>query len=98
MRSLALRIPFFEIPVVADEGGYAYATRGWVEGTGQLYHDLWISRPQGIFFVYAGIFDLFGSDTTAIRFAAWIAIALTTIVVWGFARMCVSPLAGTLAA
>ncbi|CAN5725135.1 hypothetical protein BH20CHL3_BH20CHL3_05310 [soil metagenome] len=96
--SLALRIPFFKIPMLADEGGYAYATRGWVDGAGQLYHDLWISRPQGIFFVYAGIFDLFGSDTTAIRFAAWIAIALTTIAVWGFARMCVSPSAGNLAA
>jgi len=96
--SLTLRIPFFRIPMLADEGGYAYATRGWVDGTGQLYHDLWISRPQGIFFVYAGIFDLFGSDTTAFRFAAWIAIALTTIAVWAFARMCVSPLAGNLAA
>lgn len=96
--SLTLRIPFFRIPMLADEGGYAYATRGWVDGSGQLYHDLWISRPQGIFFVYAGIFDLFGADTTAFRFAAWIAIALTTIAVWGFARMCVSPLAGNLAA
>jgi len=96
--SLALRIPFFRIPMLADEGGYAYATRGWVNGTGELYGKLWISRPQGIFFVYAGIFDLFGTGTTAFRFAAWIAIALTTITIWGFARMCAGPLAGNLAA
>lgn len=96
--SLALRIPFFRIPMVADEGGYAYATRGWVNGTGELYGDLWISRPQGIFFVYAGIFDLFGTGTTAFRFAAWIAVALTLIAVWGFARMCTTPLAANLAA
>ncbi len=96
--SLALRIPFFRIPLLADEGGYAYATRGWVNGTGELYQDLWISRPQGIFFVYAGIFDLFGTGTTAFRFAAWIAIALTVIVVWGFARMCATPLAANLSA
>ncbi len=96
--SLALRIPFFRIPMLADEGGYAYATRGWVNGTGELYGDLWISRPQGIFFVYAGIFDLFGTGTTAFRFAAWIAVALTLIAVWGFARMCATPLAANLAA
>lgn len=96
--SLALRIPFFRIPMLADEGGYAYATRGWVNGTGELYGDLWISRPQGIFFVYAGIFDLFGTGTTAFRFAAWIASALTLIAVWGFARMCATPLAANLAA
>lgn len=96
--SLALRIPFFRIPMLADEGGYAYATRGWVNGTGELYADLWISRPQGIFFVYAGIFDLFGTGTTAFRFAAWIASALTLIAVWGFTRMCATPLAANLAA
>lgn len=96
--SLAVRIPFFRIPLLADEGGYAYATTGWVEGTGQLYDDLWISRPQGIFFVYAGILDLFGGDSVAFRFAAWIAIALTTIVVWGFARIWASPWTSTVAA
>ena len=96
--SLALRIPFFAIPMLHDEGGYAYATRGWVHGTGNLYEDLWISRPQGIFFVYAGIFDLFGTGTVAFRFAAWIAIALTTVAIWGFTRLRWSPGAATLSA
>ncbi|HEV2067857.1 MAG TPA: glycosyltransferase family 39 protein [Thermomicrobiales bacterium] len=96
--SLAVRIPFFRIPLLADEGGYAYATTGWLEGTGQLYADLWISRPQGIFFIYAGILDLFGGDSVAFRFAAWIAIALTTVAVWGFARIWASPWASTVAA
>jgi len=96
--SLAVRIPFFRIPLLADEGGYAYATSGWVNGTGRLYDDLWISRPQGIFFIYAGILDLFGGDSVAFRFAAWIAIALTTIAVWGFARIWASPWTSTIAA
>lgn len=95
---LAVRIPFFRIPMVADEGGYAYATRGWIDGTGRLYDDLWISRPQGIFFVYAGIFDLLGSGTIALRFAAWIAVALTTAAVWGLARLLITPRAGIVAA
>ena len=96
--SLAVRIPFFRMPLLADEGGYAYATRGWVNGSGQLYDELWISRPQGIFFVYAGIMDLFGTDAIAFRFAAWIAVALTLIGVWGFARLATGPHTALLAA
>lgn len=96
--SLAIRVPFFRIPLLADEGGYAYATTGWVEGTGQLYGDLWISRPQGIFFVYAGILDLFGGDSVAFRFGAWIAVALTTVAVWGFTRIWASRWTSTVAA
>jgi len=96
--ALALRIPFFRIPMLADEGGYAWATRGWIEGTGHLYGDLWISRPQGIFIVYAGILEALGTNTIAMRFAAWIAIAATIVAVWGFARLCASPFAANLAA
>lgn len=96
--AFALRIPFFSMPMLADEGGYAWATQGWVDGTGHLYDDLWISRPQGIFLVYAGIFDLFGTDTVALRFASWIAVALTIIAVWGFTRLCATPGAANCAA
>jgi 4-amino-4-deoxy-L-arabinose transferase-like glycosyltransferase len=84
--SLALRVPFLKVAMIADEGGYAMAARGWIEGTGQLYGDLWISRPQGIFVVYAAIFETLGTDTVAIRLGAWIACALTTIVIWMIAR------------
>jgi len=95
---LALRIPFFALPIIPDEGGYAYATRGWLDGTGQLYHDLWISRPQGIFYVYALVMQTLGGDVLAFRFAAWVAAALTTIAVWMFARMWAGRRAGNLAA
>jgi 4-amino-4-deoxy-L-arabinose transferase-like glycosyltransferase len=84
--SFALRVPFFRVAMIADEGGYAYATRGWLDGTGKLYQDLWISRPQGIFIVYAAIFETLGTGTVAFRLASWIACALTTIVVWMIAR------------
>jgi len=96
--SLALRIPFFGIPMIPDEGGYAYATRGWIDGTGHLYKDLWISRPQGIFVVYASIMETLGTGTYAFRFAAWIVIALTTIAVWLFARTWKSPRVGNISA
>lgn len=96
--ALALRIPFLRIPMLADEGGYAWAARGWIEGTGTLYDDLWISRPQGIFIVYAGILDVLGTDTIAMRFAAWLAIALTVVAVWGFTHLCATPTAANLVA
>ncbi len=72
--------------MIADEGGYAYATRGWLNGTGQLYDDLWISRPQGIFYLYAFIFDTLGTDVVAFRLAAWLSACATTVAVWLIAR------------
>lgn len=96
--SLALRIPFFDVAMIADEGGYAYATRGWIDGTGDLYDDLWISRPQGIFILYAGIFETLGTGTVAFRLAAWIACAMTTVLVWMIARKWSSPRVAILAA
>jgi 4-amino-4-deoxy-L-arabinose transferase-like glycosyltransferase len=84
--ALLVRWPFLTMPMIADEGGYAYATRGWLNGTGRLYDDLWISRPQGIFYLYAVIFETLGTGTVALRLAAWIAICGTAIAVWLIAR------------
>jgi 4-amino-4-deoxy-L-arabinose transferase-like glycosyltransferase len=84
--TFALRVPFFDVPMIADEGAYAYATRGWMDGTGTLYHDLWISRPQGIFVLYGLIFETLGTDVVALRLAAAIAAAATTVVVWFYTR------------
>lgn len=83
---LLVRLPFLTMPMIADEGGYAYATRGWLNGTGVLYDDLWISRPQGIFYLYAVIFETLGTDTVAFRLAAWISVCGTAVAVWAIAR------------
>jgi 4-amino-4-deoxy-L-arabinose transferase-like glycosyltransferase len=96
--SLATRIPFFNIPMIHDEGGYAYAARGWIEGTGQLYDDLWISRPQGIFFVYGLVFEFLGTGVWALRFTAWVFAALTVIAVWFLGRRWTAPRIANLAA
>ena len=98
LTSLALRIPFFNIPMIADEGGYAYAARGWFEGTGRLYDDLWISRPQGIFLLYGAVFEFLGEGTWAFRFAAWIFVAFTVYAVWLFGRRWSTPRVANLAA
>ncbi len=84
--------------MIADEGGYAFATRGWLNGTGTLYHDLWISRPQGIFVLYGLVFETLGTDAAALRLAAAIAAAATAVVVWLFTRRWAGGRAANLAA
>lgn len=84
--ALLVRWPFLAMPMIADEGGYAYATRTWLDGTGQLYADVWISRPQGIFYLYALIFETVGTDAVAFRLAAWLSICGTAVAVWLIAR------------
>lgn len=96
--SLAARVPFLTIPMIHDEGGYAYAARGWLEGTGRLYDDLWISRPQGIFALYALVFETLGTSVLALRFTAWLFAALTVFAVWLFGRRWTSPRVANLAA
>lgn len=88
---LALRIPFFNIPMIHDEGGYAYATKGWIDGTGHLYDDLWISRPQGIFVLYAAVFETLGDSVWALRFTAWLFAAGTVVAIWLLARRWTTP-------
>lgn len=85
--SFGLRWPFLSVPLNADEGGYAYVASRWLYGRGDLYNDLWISRPQGIFLAYGAIFETLGTSVTAIHLGAWLIGLATTIFVWLFARL-----------
>ncbi len=80
--SFLLTYRLFFLPMVSDEGGYAYAAERWFDGRGTLYHDVWISRPQGIFIVYGAIIRLIGGSTLDLRLVAWAVNVLTMIVVW----------------
>lgn len=88
---VATRVFFFELPMIHDEGGYALAARGWFEGTGDLYDDLWISRPQGIFVIYGITMKVFGYGVAAFRAMAWIFAIFTVLAVWLFGRRWTSP-------
>ena len=81
--SFALTWRLFFLPMVSDEGGYAYAAQHWFDGSGSLYHDVWISRPQAIFVVYGAVIDGFGGSTAQFRFAAWLTSLVTMVCVWG---------------
>lgn len=85
--SLLLRLPFLNVGMISDEGGYAYVAQRWVDGRGTLYDDIWVSRPQGIFVAYAAIMETIGDSVAAIRFGAWLFVVATLPAVYAFARI-----------
>jgi 4-amino-4-deoxy-L-arabinose transferase-like glycosyltransferase len=84
--SLLLRLPFLNVGMISDEGGYAYVAQRWLDGRGTLYDDIWVSRPQGIFVVYTAIMETIGGSVAAIRFGAWLFVVATMPAVYAFAR------------
>jgi len=83
-----LRIPFFALPMIADEGGYAYVAQRWLDGRGTLYHDIWVSRPQGIFVAYGAVLETIGGSPTAFRIGAWVVAMAMLPFVWAIAARC----------
>lgn len=76
-----VRVPFFSVPLVTDEGGYAYTTRhGLIVGDG-LYRLLWFDRTQGILWVYRVIFETLGRSVLAIRLFAALYNALSALLI-----------------
>ena len=69
--AVLVRMPFLHVPLITDEGGYAYTTHYGLNGK-TLYHLLWFDRTQGILWVYRIIFQTLGQSVVAIRlFAAF---------------------------
>ena len=77
--AVVIRAPFFDVPMITDEGGYAYVAHFWT-GEYQLYRDIPFDRPQGIFFIYELIFWLVGSGVESLRLAAAVYNAGTALV------------------
>lgn len=46
-----VRWPYLDVPISADEGGYATAAYWWARGD-TLYENITITRPQGIFVIF----------------------------------------------
>jgi hypothetical protein len=67
--SILVRAPFFSVPMISDEGGYAYVATFW-SSTYQLYRDIPFDRPQAIFPLYALAIRLFGPGVEGIRLFA----------------------------
>lgn len=83
--AVLIRWPFFSVPLITDEGGYAYVARHWT-GQSRLYREIPFGRPEGIFLLYKLIFATLGGDTIAIRVFAALYNAATTLALFGLAR------------
>ena len=75
-----LRIPFLGEPLERDEGAYAYIAQRMA--VGQVpYRDIYDHKPPAIYFIYAGIFKLFGESAASIRyFTLFYSLILTFII------------------
>lgn len=88
--SVLLRAPFLSVPMVADEGGYAYVAKFWTSDF-QLYRDIPFDRPQAIFFLYRLAFAVFGADVVAIRLFAAFYNAVTVVATFVLCRRVLGP-------
>jgi 4-amino-4-deoxy-L-arabinose transferase-like glycosyltransferase len=77
-----LRIPFLEEPLEGDEGVYAYIGQGLLRGEGP-YRGSFDHKPPGIYFIYAGIFKIFGPSLPALRrFTLFYTFLTTFLLFW----------------
>src|SRR5438034_1154401 len=72
--AVLVRLPFWNAPLTADEGGYAEVARLWSHGA-TLYGGAWVDRPQGLILVFRAL-HLFGGSPLAMRAAAAVVAAL----------------------
>lgn len=86
--AVVVRLPLLDAPMITDEGAYAYVARFW-SADYQLYRDIPLDRPQGLFLLYE-IPECFGGGIASLRWFAALFNGLTTIVVF----LCARALAG----
>lgn len=95
---LALRLHGIGLPLLSDEGEYAYAARVWSEG-GLPYRDVFNQKPPMIIAIYR-LCAALSSSPASPRFAAMFAVLLTGLALllltpkrWGPAARLAAPLA-----
>jgi hypothetical protein len=87
--TVLLRLPYLDVPLSADEGGYATAAYWWAQGD-TLYQNITITRPQGIFAIFR-LLDALGLGAVRsihVAAAVWVALAALLLLataarVWG---------------
>jgi len=95
--AVLVRMPFLHVPLITDEGGYAYTTHYGLSGK-TLYHLLWFDRTQGILWVYRVIFQTLGRSIVAIRLFAALYNAGSALLVYVIGRRLAGKQTGLLAA
>jgi hypothetical protein len=94
---LALRAPLMDLPLERDEGDYAYIA--WRLAHGEVpYLDWFDQKPPGIYAAYRAALGLSGGSIVAIRIAAALFAALSSIALFFLVRPLLGTVAATLAA
>jgi hypothetical protein len=96
------RLPFWNAPLTADEGGYSVVARLWAHGR-TLYDGAWVDRPQGLILVFRTLHFLGVDSVEALRATAAsvgvLVVLATMLVTLRLARETITALAaGVLAA
>ncbi len=84
-----LNFHFRNVPMISDEGGYAYAAKFWSSNY-RLYQDILIDRPQGIFLIYKFIF-LFTQSTSGIRVFSTLSQSLCAYLIFYISKSITTP-------
>src|SRR4051812_7173379 len=86
--AVLVRLPFWNAPLTADEGGYAEVARLWSHGA-TLYGGAWVDRPQGLIVVFRAVHVVGGSPLAMRATAAVVAsllVAATMLLTLRLAR------------
>ncbi|MBM4084642.1 MAG: hypothetical protein FJ272_07620 [Planctomycetes bacterium] len=95
--TLAIRAPFFRVPLERDEGEYAYIA--WLMDQGGLpYRDAVNQKPPVTFGLYWLTMKATGASPAAFRLTAGVFAGLATYLVWVLGLKLYGPKAGVLAA
>jgi len=81
LMQFGLRVPFLSEPMEGDEGVYAYIAKGLLLGE-VPYRDTFDHKPPGIYFIYAGIYKLFGEDLFTLRLVTSVLSLFSTLAVF----------------
>jgi hypothetical protein len=84
-------------PLGIDQSLWASAVRGMARGQ-LLYRDVWEQRPPGIYWIYLAGFRVFGWTPAAVAWLDVLAATVTTILIFGIARVLTSAVTAAVAA
>ena len=79
--ALLCRLPFLNVPLTQDEGGYAYVARLWAHGA-RLYDTAWVDRPQGLALLFRLMVSVAPGTAEMRLFGAVYAIACTLVLAY----------------
>lgn len=94
--SVVIRVPFFNVPMITDEGGCAYVAHFWTSDY-QPYKDINYDRFQGLFLIYKAILAVLGPEIDSIRLGAALYNSAAVLGVFLLARLMGVGLAGWIA-